>query len=102
MSEAPLRRKQPSPTERREILQEQGGCCAYCDVPFGGQRRYHGRLRRLSLVWDHFVPWSMMRNNEARNFVASCSLCNGIKTNCVFDSIEDVRAYVEKAYADGR
>lgn len=98
MIEAPPIRRLPPREERRKVLAEQGNCCIYCERTFGTFRRYHGRIRRLSLVWDHFVPWSHMRSNETRNFVAACSLCNAIKSNMIFNTIQEVRDHVEKAY----
>lgn len=98
VSEPPLVRKLPPPSQRKHILAEQQGRCFWCDFPFGSWRRYKGKLRRLKIEWDHMLPWSHSRDNSVDNFVASCHLCNGIKSNLVFATVEEVRQHVESYY----
>ncbi len=100
MSEPEFRRKIPRLKERQAILEEQGNRCFYCDRRFGSHV-WRG-LRRLvvRLAWDHLLPYSMTANNYAHNFVAACSICNGLKSNHVFHTIEEARIYVQAKAAE--
>lgn len=102
MSEPEFVRRKPSKTEQESILDEQEHRCFYCDRAFGSHYIRNGRLRRVSVVWDHFLPYSMTANNYAHNFVAACALCNGIKSDRVFQTPEEARIYVQnRAEAKG-
>ena len=48
----------------------------------------------LKLNWDHFVPYSYSYNNKKVNFVAACHVCNGIKSNKMFDTVKEIKDYV--------
>jgi 5-methylcytosine-specific restriction endonuclease McrA len=74
----------PSPGEQARILEQQARCCIYCDRPFGGDVR---------VTWDHFVPWSYSQRNE--KFVAACQRCNSKKSDKMFQTLEEARAYLE-------
>lgn len=90
---------------RRRKLEEQEGRCFYCfqrlksRVSVGGYRVF------LRLEWDHMVPFSFDRNDDEANLAAVCHKCNNWKSNLVFNSIEEIRIYVEEkwqALMDGR
>ena len=62
-------RRKPSPTIQNRILREQENRCFWCS-----QKLDHGH------VWDHLVPVAVGGSNHASNFVASCRICNSIKS----------------------
>ncbi|HEX6864704.1 MAG TPA: hypothetical protein VF414_17875 [Thermoanaerobaculia bacterium] len=102
MSEPEYRRRRPSVGEQAVILDAQGHRCLYCDRSFGGYYWRNGRVLKVQVAWDHFLPYSMTANNYGYNFVAACRLCNGIKSNKVFQTVEEVRIYVQaRAEAKG-
>ena len=76
------------------IYAEQGGCCFYCGLPFGEYVYRRGRLVLLGVQYDHVVPYSWEHNNSSNNLVAACQVCNGIKSNLMFETIEDAQSYV--------
>lgn len=45
-------------------------------------------------VFDHLLPHCYSGNNEAKNFVAACSVCNSIKSGKVFDSLKEAGDYI--------
>lgn len=105
MCEAERRRRTPLEAERREILERQGHYCFYCGLPFGAlvYREGHGVITKIH--WDHYVPYSYSLDNHGCNFVASCQICNLIKSSKVFETPEEARLYVnyqraKKGYRD--
>ena len=94
-----LRRSRPSVQRQRECLDKQNGKCFYCANDFGMFVEAGGIAKRLTPCWDHFVPYSYSANNSDANFVAACQVCNGIKTNLVFEHEEDARAFVRQRWA---
>jgi len=93
-SEAEPRRRRPSPGERREILDQQGNLCLYCDREFGSNVLKKNRLIQLRVEWDHIVPYCYSQNNYLYNFVAACQICNGLKGSMMFDSLEQTKVYI--------
>jgi len=92
MSEPSAKKLKPSKEEQRSILKEQNNLCLYCDRQFG-MRPFDGAAP-LRVEWDHMVPFAYSQNNSAQNFAAACHICNSIKSDLVFESIEKVRVYV--------
>lgn len=92
--EAPTGRKLPPKADRDAILEQQDNRCFYCGVRFGGFRTRHGRLITIKLAWDHQLPYSLTYNNQASNFVAACSVCNGIKSDKVFQEVSEAQIYI--------
>jgi hypothetical protein len=88
------KRRKPSPKECAEVIDLQEGRCIYCEMQFGGYALREGRAIKLKVVFDHFVPYSFTQNNYAYNFVASCHICNGIKSDKCFPDLEEARAYI--------
>jgi len=72
--------------------------CDHCQVNtlvVDGHRQCCGKqFYKLIPVWDHAEPFMFSQNNEANNFVASCSYCNGWKSSKIFQSLEEVKDYV--------
>ena len=94
MAEPEFRRRTPAPVEQVAILTAQDNRCLYCLLPFG-MRVYRGtRATRLRLEWDHVVPFAYAQDNHARNVVAACHVCNGIKGDHMWPTLDDARAAI--------
>ena len=87
-------RRLPPIEARREVLRLQNNACLYCLRDFGSHVQRGKRIITLRLHWDHFIPYNLTQNNYTYNFVAACHLCNGIKYDHVFQTVEEVRIYV--------
>lgn len=90
----PWSRRSPSRADQRACLEEQDHRCAYCGRRFGTLMVRKRRTMRLRLEWDHVVPFSFSQNNNARNFVAACHVCNRLKADKLFASFEEARLHV--------
>ena len=64
-----------------EIIKYHGSICVYC------------REQPATTV-DHVVPYSWDSDNNIDNLVPSCTLCNLIASNKVFECFEDKRTYI--------
>jgi 5-methylcytosine-specific restriction endonuclease McrA len=91
------KRRTPPLKKRREVIERQGNKCFYCGEPFGEYYIRNGVAKKLTIHFDHFVPFAFSGNNDNENFVASCNICNSIKSDKVFETEEDARCYVEHA-----
>lgn len=59
--------------------------CVYCKK----------KLNDETVTVDHFVPLSRGGTNSEDNIVPSCFDCNHTKADIVFDSIKEVRKYLD-------
>jgi hypothetical protein len=91
---AEQRRHLPPAEDRRAQLKMQENRCIYCERQFGSRVYRKMRLVRLRICWDHFVPYALMQDNRAVNFVAACHLCNSWKSDKVFQTLTDARLYL--------
>jgi 5-methylcytosine-specific restriction endonuclease McrA len=103
MVQAEQKRRRPSPYQRKQQIEKQEGKCLYCELDLDGYVFRNGRASRITIHWDHVVPYSYSQDNGASNFVAACHVCNGIKHDLIFQTLEEARAYVhlkrkEKGY----
>ena len=89
-------RNQPSAKRKRELLKIQNNKCFYCSLAFGDVVWHSVRKKSiiLRINWEHLIPFSYGYDNSNENFVASCHICNGIKSNKMFKSIKEARDYV--------
>jgi len=96
MCEARSKRQKPSFNEQKGILERQCNKCIYCGLEFGTLIWSEKSKKVVSLRkhFDHLVPYSYSFNNKKVNFVAACHICNGLKSNKMFENIEDVSHYV--------
>lgn len=92
--EPEFERKQPSLDEQRACLWRQDGRCIYCTLPFGSYVFRRSRHVKLQVRWDHFVPFSYSADNSDANFVAACQICNGIKSDKLFNTLEEAQAHI--------
>ena len=81
---------------RRQVLEDQEHACFYCGILFGDYywSEKAGKVVRANACFDHFIPWVYCRSSTAENVVASCQICNGIKSSKVFDDKEQAVRYV--------
>lgn len=89
-----IRRKKPNSGEIEKILTLQDNKCLYCRKPFGTPYVRNGKISMTKLCFDHLIPYSYAQSNR-NNFVAACNICNGIKSNLMFVSVEEAYHYVE-------
>lgn len=94
------RRKLPSMAARRQKMIEQEFRCFYCDLAFGEIVHKRKRNMILRVEWDHQVPYAYSQNNKDDNFVAACQICNRIKKDFCFDTIEEAKSYVSEKRAE--
>lgn len=95
---ARLRRKKPSSKQRSHILAIQENKCKYCSHTFGSYVLKNNKVTALRVVWDHHIPYSYGANNNKENFVAACQICNGLKSNKIFDSLEQLVDYIKRKW----
>ncbi len=93
-SEAPLGRKTPPKAEKDKILEEQEYRCFYCDVLLESTRFRNGKPLTVRIHWDHQLPYAYSQNNATSNFVAACHVCNGIKSDRLFRTVEEAQVYL--------
>ena len=98
MSEPVAQRKHPSTDDKLAILSTQSHRCFWCRTPFDGvavRITSRGqRIVKLSPCWDHVEPFAWSYNNDPLNFVASCVVCNGIKSSKMFPDLEATREHI--------
>lgn len=93
MIESNQSRKKPSFKRQAEISKLQDNKCFYCNKEFGTPYFYEGKVRYTVLHWDHLIPYSYCKQNK--DFVAACNICNSLKGNLIFDTVEEAFYYVE-------
>ena len=93
--EAPQGRRTPPAAEKRRILEEQENRCFYCGLSFDDHNYRRSLPVKLKLHWDHQLPYSYSQNNKTANFVASCHICNGIKSNKLFQTVEEAQVFIQ-------
>jgi hypothetical protein len=92
--EPEFNRRLPSANERAAALWRQEGRCIYCTMRFGSYAWRSSKQVKLLVRWDHFVPYSYSANNADANFVAACQICNGIKSDKMFDTLDEAQVYI--------
>lgn len=93
--EAAGRRRPPPKSTRDAVLERQENRCLYCGGEFGGWASRHGKLVAVRIAWDHSVPFSYLQRNPDSNWVAACTVCNGIKSNLIFDSLIEAQDFIK-------
>jgi hypothetical protein len=97
-------RRKPSVKRQEQIRNEQSDRCLYCFRRFGsvvyikGEYKGQSQHLRLKLVWDHYVPYIYSLDSSDSNFVASCHICNGFKSDLMMDSLAEYRNYLFKKW----
>lgn len=89
------KRRSRIPTKiKKQILEEQNNKCIYCGIELGESAWVRGKLRRSKIHFDHFVSWNYSQDNSKYNLVASCDLCNLIKSDLYFVDVVSARQYI--------
>jgi len=88
------KRRRPDTTSRNIILLLQRSKCFYCGIKFGEFYMYGERLICVTPHWDHVLPFSYCDSSKKGNFVASCQLCNSIKSSKVFSTVKEAIEFV--------
>lgn len=100
VSAARYKRRKPSAGRQEEILTEQNNRCYWCRGAFGSALiSPRGLVRTLKAAWDHFIPYSYTGSCADLEFVASCQVCNGIKSASMFDTEEECRGHIMRRRA---
>ena len=79
---------------KARILQAQEYRCFWCEHVFGTtyiHKETHTNrlsLRALVIEWDHHIPYSFSQDNRPSNMVASCQVCNRLKHDLYYDTVE--------------
>lgn len=89
-------RQKISPKDKKDLLKSQEGRCGYCLYLIGDtiENEKTGKRIKLEMHVDHFIPWSYLSTNKGE-LIASCQLCNLIKSNKVFDSLDSLRVFLK-------
>lgn len=95
ISEPRRRRKQPPKKEKAFLKETQKNKCIYCGIEIGGLYKRRSKYIISQPNYDHYVPFSFSFNNKKTNFVLSCNICNAIKSNKMFNTLEEAIKYVE-------
>lgn len=90
------KRKPVSESLKNLILEEQEYCCFYCLVPFSFQVQKNNKIIKRKIEFDHLVPFSYLNNNNKENLVASCNICNHLKSSMCFQTTEEARIYLQQ------
>ena len=87
-------RKKPKPEDQDRILADQLYACFYCGRPFGVLQKRLEEEFILEITWDHKLPYVLFQDSDSENFVAACQICNALKRDIIFDTVEDARFYL--------
>lgn len=103
-AEPDTRRQNLPDSVKRDKLDEQHHRCFYCDRSFGLIVHRRGKSMRLRVHYDHMVPYSYSYNSDGDNFVAACHVCNTLKHDFVFNTLEEAQLFLfnrwrEKGYS---
>lgn len=77
----------------------QKGCCFYCGNRFNKLIHKNG-YQVFQPQIDHVLPFSYSFNDDFDNLVLACQICNRIKADYIFDTIEQAMTYVRKKASD--
>lgn len=89
------KRLRPSVSAQQRILKIQDNKCLYCEKEFGVAYQRNRKILLTRLHFDHLIPFSYSKTNPDFNFVAACNICNALKSNLFFDTVQEVFHYVE-------
>lgn len=88
------RRHMLKKADKEAMIEEQEHRCFYCGRRFGMIVYRKARPTILKVHFDHLVPFSLTQNNNPRNIVASCHVCNLIKRDFCFQTLEEAQVYI--------
>ena len=92
---------------KKQILEKQDHKCIYCQKDLAGYitNSFTGKLIKLKTHFDHFVCWNYSRDSSDYNMVASCHICNLLKSDKYFPDITSAAEFImnqrkKKGYND--
>ena len=88
MIEGKNKRNNLSIGEKKEILELQNNECAYCNCDLENSwyiKKNMEQPRPIKIHFDHVIPWSYSRETTKYGMVATCNICNLLKSNKMFD-----------------
>lgn len=92
--------RRPCPDSIRPVvLTKQRYRCLYCRLPIGTVLRRGGRTITTDLEWDHRIPYAYLQANPARNWAASCNVCNRLKSSNIFVYLHELRHWMKQQWA---
>lgn len=80
-----------SKSTKRKILESQGDCCIYCEEPFNSIKYRKDKEIVLTVEFDHKIPYTMIQDSSKDNIVAACQVCNGIKSDTLYQNLNSAR-----------
>lgn len=99
-SEPEQKRRTLTLKERQKQLEGQDYKCFYCERTFGSAVFRKGRSIKLRIHYDHMVPYSFSQNNKSSNFVAACHICNSIKSDFFFQTVEEAQIFIRQRWEE--
>ena len=84
---------------KRKILALQKHRCHYCGLDLSRVWYYidkYGCAREIRVNFDHFIPASYCANESLENIYAVCNICNRYKSSKIFNSIGELRKYLQE------
>jgi 5-methylcytosine-specific restriction endonuclease McrA len=83
--------------EKARLMLAQNYRCYWCGTTFWSLYRLAGkRQQALKPEVDHNVPFSFSNDNHPANLVLACDLCNGLKSNHMFDTETECQEFLLK------
>lgn len=87
-----------SELQKETINEKQDFKCYYCNNLLGYYYIRKEKVLKSSIHYDHIEPFCHSHNNKIYNFVASCNICNHIKSDKIFDNMDDLMNYITNKY----
>ena len=83
---------------KKAILESQNNKCIYCNSDLDGWvlNNKKNKYIKIRTHFDHFICWNYSRDNHQYNLVASCHICNGIKSDKCFYDIISTKDYINE------
>ncbi len=81
---------------REEIIRSQGFRCIYCMQRLDGAafNKFRNKTVALRIHIDHFICWKFSRDNSYENLLAACHICNGIKSDYLFENFLECQDFI--------
>ncbi len=97
LSEGKRKRKTIPYATKKLIIEFQDNKCFYCRKKFGTVYAKKGTndFKVTTVAFDHISPHIYSRSNT-HNIVAACNLCNGVKSDRMFESLEEAMKIISE------
>jgi len=87
-------RKYPSVKIMQDLIRDQKDTCLYCENGFNSFYMKNNKIMKVKRNYDHVVPFSYLQESPDKNWILSCNVCNSIKSNKMFKTIQDTKDYI--------